>query len=316
MKARKKLIGLLLSMTMLLITGCGGNNGDLSSVRDSRNIKALSESEALAEIDSLYTKISVNEVTNPTVDIYSEESTEKDTLADIDTFPIVLYGNGDIDIEIAAPSELCGDAPDDWLIQVAEKFNKQNNTIDGKTVSVSIRKISSGEVVTYVDNDAYRPDVYIPSNYTLGMMLESSGVGITKIEDRIAGNTAGILMKKDVYDTINKDYGEVNVANVLTAANDGKIIFAYTNPYTSATGLNVLVSMLKAFDENDPLSSKASEALLEYQKNAPPVAYTTGVLRNSAKKGVVSAMVMEEQAYVNTPELKDYVYNQDLDVKI
>lgn len=88
----------------------------------------------------------------------------------------------------------------------------------------------------------------------------------------------------------------------------GDLIFAYTNPYTSSTGLNILTAMLKAFDEGNPLSAKAQEKLLEYQKSSPPVAYTTAVLRNQASKGVINAMVMEEQAYINTPELADYVY--------
>ena len=66
--------------------------------------------------------------------------------------------------------------------------------------------------------------------------------------------------------------------------------------------------MLASFDANDPLSDTASNALIEYQKTAPPVAYNTAVLRNSAKKGLISAMCMEEQAYINTPELKNYEY--------
>ena len=295
----KKLIAVALAAT-IAFTGCSG-------VRTEKE-KTLSKEEAMTELNTLLKKVDVDEVDNPTIDIYSEDTKEADALADIDTFPLVLRGNGNIDIEIAAPSELCGDAPDDWLINVAQKFNKGGNTIDGKSVSVSIRKISSGEVVTYVNADAYKPDVYIPSNYALGMMIEASGVGIEKIEDRIAGNTAGLLLRKDVNQEVQEKYGEVTVANVLTAANDGVLTFAYTNPYTSATGLNILTAMLASFDPSDPLSSKASKALLDYQKKAPPVAYTTGVLRESARKGVVNAMVMEEQAYINTPELRDYVY--------
>ena len=53
---------------------------------------------------------------------------------------------------------------------------------------------------------------------------------------------------------------------------------------------------------------RSSSKLLEYQKTSPPVAYVTSVLRNQAAKGIINAMVMEEQAYVNTPELKDYKY--------
>ena len=68
--------------------------------------------------------------------------------------------------------------------------------------------------------------------------------------------------------------------------------------------------MLHAFDPNNPLSAVASNKLLEYQRQSPPVAYTTAVLREQASKGVINAMVMEEQAFRNddTPALQNYVY--------
>ena len=66
--------------------------------------------------------------------------------------------------------------------------------------------------------------------------------------------------------------------------------------------------MLYAFDHKNPLSKTAQDKLLEYQKTSPPVAYTTSELQESASKGLIKAMVMEEQAYINTPELQDYVY--------
>ena len=139
-------------------------------------------------------------------------------------------------------------------------------------------------------------------------MLDASGFKVTPVADRIAGNTAGILIKKDVYDTFVSKYQEVTVGNVLKAATAGDITFAYTNPYTSSTGLNVLCAMLASFDPANPLSDEAKDALMEYQKTSPPVAYTTGVLRNQAAKGIINTMVMERQAYINTPELKSYVY--------
>ncbi|MBR4314250.1 MAG: VWA domain-containing protein [Lachnospiraceae bacterium] len=303
MRKLSKILALALSGAMLL-TGCGST---IDTVRTSK-VNTMTAEEAKTELNALVSQINVKTVENPTIDLSLEDTSVVDALADIDTFPMALEGTGSINIEIAAPSELCGGTPDDWLVVVGQKFNNSGVTVNGKSVSVSIRKISSGEVVTYVDAGAYKPDVYIPSNYALGKMLESSGVGITKLTDRIAGNTAGILMKKDIYDKVNEKYGEVNIKTVLEAANAKDLTFAYTNPYTSATGLNILTAMLAAFDPNDPLSSTASNALMEYQKTAPPVAYTTGVLRESARKGVVNAMVMEEQAYINTSELKDYVY--------
>lgn len=295
---RKGFLALVLSA--MLLGGCGS---DIYTQPE----KTMSAEEAQAEMNALLKKVNVTTTQEPVMDIYYDEDVSV-ALADINTFPITEDGNGQIDIEIAAATELSADAPDDWLNIVARNFNREGYTIDGKTVSVSVRKITSGEVVTYINAGVYEPEVFIPSNYAWGMMLEASGVGIEKIEDRIAGNTAGLLIKQDVYKGFTEKYGEASMSNILSAANAGDLTFTYTNPYTSSTGLNILCAMLTSFDANNPLSDQASAALLEYQKSAPPVAYNTAVLRNSAKKGLVNAMVMEEQAYINTPELKNYEY--------
>ncbi len=300
---RKSLLAAVL-MTAMILSGCSG----VYTENENRK-NALSYDEAKTELKALTSKLIVNTVDNPVMDIYSDEISEKDVLADIDTFPITVEGRGQVVIEIAAATEFSADAPDDWLNIVAKNFNKEGHkTSSGKTIGISIRKMASGEVVTYIRAGAYQPDCFVPSNDAWGKMLEASGIGVNKVTDRIAGNTAGVLMEKGVYQSFIQKYQEATIDNVLKAANAGDITFAYTNPYTSSTGLNILTAMLKAFDPSDPLSTKASEALLEYQKSAPPVAYTTAVLRNQAKKGLISAMVMEEQAYVNTPELKSYEY--------
>ena len=106
----------------------------------------------------------------------------------------------------------------------------------------------------------YRPDCYIPSNSAWGEMLDAKSIKTVQVTDRIAGNTAGILMKKAVYEQFIEKYKEVTVANVLEAANNGDIVFAYTNPYTSSTGLNILSAMLYSFDNKNPLSDEAAPA--------------------------------------------------------
>jgi len=298
---KKRVIALVMSICMLTgLTGCG-------IVRDGET-KYLSREDAATELSALLKKVEVSTVTNPAMYIYEDEISEADMLADIDTFPLMVEGSGQIDLEIAAATEMSADAPDDWLNVVAKNFNNEKYKIGDKNVSVSVRKITSGEAVTYITSGGYRPQIFVPSNFAWGEMLKSSGIGIQKIEDRIAGNTAGILIKKDLYDTFTSKYGDVTVKSVLEASNAGDLKFAYTNPYTSSTGLNILTAMLKAFDETDPLSETATGKLLDYQKTSPPVAYTTAVLRNQAAKGVINAMVMERQAYANTPELKNFVY--------
>lgn len=304
----KRLMKAIIATLMLIsLTACSYTT-DVRDTATNIKYKTLSKEDAKLELETLLTEVPVTEITNPTLDIYMEQESDKVSLADISTFDLPVQGKGQINIEIAAATELSQSAPDDWINVIAESFNREKFTVNGKQVSVSIRAINSGEVVTYVNAGAYMPNVFIPSNYIWGIMLESSGVGINKITDRIAGNTAGILMKEDVHKTFVEKYKEVNVSNILKAANAGDIVFAYTNPYTSSTGINALTSMLYEFDKNDPLSSKASTALLEYQKNSPPVAYNTSVLRNQAAKGLVDVMVMEEQSYINTTELRNYEY--------
>lgn len=301
----KRLLALSLSVVMLagVLGGCGS-----SSVYTDTDYGDLSYDDALSELETLLKKVDVSEVENPTMDIYTDTEDTSSSLADIDTFDIVVEGDGEIDIEIAAATELSSDSPDDWLIEMAEAFNAEGYTVDGKTVSVSIRQIASGEAYTYISEGVYEPDVFIPSNEAWGFMLEASNISLEEVTDRLVGNTAGILIENDTYEEFIEKYGEATLENVIEAAIAGDLTFAYTNPYTSSTGLNLLTAMLASFDEDDPLSDEAIEKLLEYQETSPPVAYTTAVLRNQAAKGVINAMVMEEQAYINTAELSDYVY--------
>ncbi len=299
---------LAISMTAVLVLGltaCGGNSNN--GVVTSRNTNALPYDDAVEEVDTLVSELTVTEI-KPQMDLDVTDAAIDAALADISTYDLTVQGEADINIEIAAATELTSEAPDDWLNEVAENFNNEKFTVNGKTVSVSLRKMASGEVLTYMTDGDYRPDAYIPSNNAWGEMLKASGIGTITVTDRIAGNTAGILMSKEIYDTYTENYGEVTVSGVLDAAIAGDLVFAYTNPYTSSTGLNILTSMLHAFDPEDPLSDQATEKLVDYQKDAPTAAYTTGVLRQSAAKGIIDAMVMEEQAYINTPELKNYVY--------
>ena len=289
-------------MLISCLVGCGNSNYQAKE-------NALSHDDAVTEMETLLKKVDLNTVNEPTLDIYSDETNTDDSLSDIKTFPVTVKGKGEINLEIAAATELSNeDSPDDWLNVIATRFNKENQKLNGKTISVSVRKITSGEVLTYMTAKKYAPELYIPSNSAWGDMLEASGISVEKLTDRLLGNTAGLLIKKDVYDTFLEKYKEATVKTVLEASLNGDLTFAYTNPYTSSTGLNILSAMLKAFDEKNPLSGTAQQKLLEYQKQSPPVAYTTAVLRNMAAKGVVDTMVMEEQAYVNTPALSDFVY--------
>lgn len=297
---------LAMLMALLMLAGCAAEPG--SDIVMDKKTDPLSVSEARKELDSLLTRVTCSTVKNPQLDIYTDEIGEAAALADIETFGIAERGSGQVVIEIAAATELSSEAPDDWIVAVARNFNREKHEVNGKTIGVTIRTITSGEILTYVSAGAYQPAGAIFSNDAWGRMADAAGVPIKLVEQRIAGNTAGILISKEASEKVNAAYNETTFATVIQAAQDGIIVFGYPNPYTSSTGLNGLACMLEIFDPTDPLSAKASAALLEYQKTAPPVAYTTAVLRNQAKKGIIDAMLMEEQAYANTPELSDYIY--------
>ncbi len=303
MKKHIKLLSGVLAFVVFALALCGCTEYETGSE------KVYSYDEAITELKAFNKEIRTDEI-KPTMDIYNTDS-ESAALADISTYPIVVEGKGQINIEIAAATEMSSAAPDDLINVIAERFNKEGKKVNGKTVSVSVRKITSGEVLTYMTEGNYRPDVYIPSSDAWGEMIKAKGITTVKLADRIAGNTAGILMEKGTYDSFIEKYDKVTLENVLNASLAGDITFAYTNPYTSSTGLNILTSMLYAFDKENPLSDSAQQKLLDYQKQSPPVAYTTAVLRDQATKGIIKAMVMEEQAYHNTPELKNYIYTPE-----
>ena len=160
----------------MLLAECESSGSVVSPKRE-----AMSVDEAQEEIDSLLKKVEVNEVAEPQIDIYSDEISEKAALADIDTYTIVTESKSDIMIEIAAATELTSDAPDDWIVEVANNFVRSGAEVNGKTVGISVRRITSGEVVTYIGTNAYQPNVLIPSSEAWGEMIESSGIGIQKI---------------------------------------------------------------------------------------------------------------------------------------
>lgn len=302
MRIRKRLIAILVALACIT-SGCSGYGGGYEEPKKYTHEEAVEELKTKVEA---LENVSENEA-EPY--IYKSSETTHSALSDISVFPITVKGNGDINIEIAAATELSDEkAPNDLINVWAEDFNKAGFTIDGRAMSVSVRKITSGEVLTYVTEAGYKPDVYIPSAFPWADMAEASGIGVIKLTDRLVGNTAGILMHPEVYDTFIKKYKEVTVGKVVEANLAGDLKLAVTNPYTSTSTLNLTAEMLRCFDPENPLSKGATTKLMEFQKTKPQMAYTTSEMKTSAIDGIVNTMVMEEQAYFNVPELKDYVY--------
>jgi Ca-activated chloride channel family protein len=130
----KKLLALIsaLALVLFLLTGCGG--GDAKQA-------GLTPDQAAETLNALLTKVGVSTIP-PRLDISGTELTDAaDELPDITNYPLSVLGSGSIDVEIVASTEKAGSGMDGWLNQVAENFNKSNFTLNGKTVSVSIRPI-------------------------------------------------------------------------------------------------------------------------------------------------------------------------------
>lgn len=237
-------------------------------------------------LDEMYNELDVEQatpvkgtVTLDTPDLYDE-------LPEIDKYPLSVEGSGDVDIEIFTSGEKAGKDNDSWLIDVASSFNSSDvKTSDGKTVSISVRSVPSGTAADYIISGKYLPDLYTPSNTLFGEYAISNNGSLELYADRLVGNTAGILVKKDS--------GYTTADEVIKAVRDNKITMGYTNPQTSATGLNLLLTLLQGGDDN----------FTKFNANIPYVAYTTQQMRDSASNGTLDAMLSEYQAYINDNNL-------------
>ena len=237
-------------------------------------------------LDEMYNELDVEQatpvkgtVTLDTPDLYDE-------LPEIDKYPLSVEGSGDVDIEIFTSGEKAGKDNDSWLIDVASSFNSSDvKTSDGKTVSMSVRSVPSGTAADYIISGKYLPDLYTPSNTLFGEYAISNNGSLELYADRLVGNTAGILVKKDS--------GYTTADEVVKAVQDNKITMGYTNPQTSATGLNLLLTLLRGGDDN----------FTKFNANIPYVAYTTQQMRDSASNGTLDAMLSEYQAYINDNNL-------------
>lgn len=239
----------------------------------------------------------------------SDILSEQDELPSIESYPLSVTNTTSHYIEIFSSPEKAGEGTDGWLNEVAEKFNAEKFTVNGEVVSVAVRSVSSGLAVDYITSGKYVPDAFTPSNEYWGAFVQAKGVQITKIADRLVGNTAGILISNDKYNELIQKYGAVNMKVITEATSNNEIAMGYTNPFVSSTGLNFLVSTLYAYDADNLLSDTAIAGFQTFQKNVPLVSYNTLQMREAAESGSLDAFILEYQSYVNDPTLEaDYKF--------
>ncbi len=307
-KVFKFILGIaLVFVIVLVIVGALSGNSKKEEKSDSA-FKTYSEKELNAKLDYLTQSINVTTSTPRKASVELTPPSLYDELPEIDKYPLTVTGTGDIDIEIFSSPEKAGADKDGWLIETAEDFNKENIEIDGKTVSVSVRNVSSGQGADYIISGKYLPEAYTPSSKLWGELVASQGGKVEVAADRLLGNVAGILISKDAKAKLEQNYGKADFSTVVKAVVDNNLIMGYTNPLASATGLNFLLSTLHNFDSNDMLSNAAKEGFTKFQNNIPYVAYTTMQMRDSASSGKLEGMIMEYQTYINDKELSKYEF--------
>lgn len=236
-------------------------------------------------------------------------------LPDINESPIVVQATDSANteaVEIFTSPEKSGNGRDGFYIELAQAFNNQNQRIsNGKIAQVGLRKMDSGLGAQFILARRYIPDAYSPSNALWGMYLNANGQRVETLAPATASNTAGIVVKKAKVDQITTN-GKLDIAKLLTNVSNGSFAMGYTNPYQSSTGLNFLLTVLNAFaqgDQTQMLSPDVASAFEAFQAGVPFVAQNTLQMRDAAVgSGVLDALVMEYQSWINVTGMDDYQF--------
>lgn len=302
-----KMMSILVIMALLVFGIIYGGITLTKNVGKSK--ETVSTESAIEKLDKMYKKISVHQIEARKEPVELTTTDLKDTLPDISKYPLQVEGHTAEYIEIFSSPEKAGEGKDGWLIDVAKDFNKAGIEVNGKPVSVKVRSLASGLGMDYIVSGKYIPDAYTPSNELWGEMMKAKGIPVTLSEERLVGNVAGILMSKKNYDALINKYDAINLKNVTEAVANNEIAMGYTNPFSSSTGLNFLMSTLTTFDPSAPLSEQAIAGFEAFQTNIPFVAYTTLQMRESAESGVLDGFIMEYQTYINSVDLRsNYIF--------
>lgn len=240
---------------------------------------------------------------------YSDNDTTFQELPDLTDESIAVRESTDLYAEIFASSEKTGTGTDGYLRDMVTAFNQSGATVNGQKVSVRLRTVSSGQQVDYVASGKYVPAAISPSSSLSVKMLNSKGVPTSYAAESLVKNYAGIVMTKSTYSTLTENYGDASVMSLAQATADDKLIMGYTNPFTSATGMNFLVTLLDSYSPGNLSSEKAVNGFTAFQSNVPFVAMTTTQMRTAAERGTFDAFVLEYQYYMKDAALaKNYMF--------
>ena len=297
-----KNIGILVMLAVVVLAAIFG--GLTISRNIGKSTKTVSRESSLKTLERMVARIEpvTGTPTKGTVE-YTGEDTTYQELPELTADSIVVSPREGNVAEVFASSEKTGTGKDGFLREMAEQFNNAGIAVGGAPAAIRLRTVSSGQQVDYVASGKYVPDAVSPSNDLFIRMLEEKGTDVTYVSESLVENYAGIVMPKKVYNNIKEQYGSVNVQTVAQATADDAITMGYTNPFTSAAGMNFLVTLLDSYDSGNILSGKATEGFTTFQANIPFVSMTTGQMRSAAERGTFDAFVSEYQTYLSDGSL-------------
>jgi Ca-activated chloride channel family protein len=237
---RRFWLWLALGLSLTLVGGCFLIGGGIPSVDSTEAAERVLLDTVLPGVDLQEDFVDDGVALGYATDSISEP------LPSIDEFP--LYGatpsndGSTVYVEIYSSSEKANiDKQNErWLIEVADAFNQQGNTVGGRPIQVGIRQIPSGTAARLLVAGQVQPTGYSPSNDLWVQMLASQGVTTQPVAARLVPNAAGFVLQQAAYEQLG---GDVGFEQVLDAMISGQLTAGYPNPYTSSTSLNLLYSL-------------------------------------------------------------------------
>jgi Ca-activated chloride channel family protein len=267
-----------------------------------KNTNTIDAEASMKKLDNLYSKLSIRKLT-PKLDPGfhgSDETAERiAVLPDISEYSFIVNPTTDNFLTIYSSIQKT-----DWLIDVANKFNKSGITVNGNPVSVGIRAIPSSLGADFISSGKYTPDVYAPSSEIYGDMLISHGVKAALVERCLAGNVTGVVMISKKSDALNAKYGTLDSKAIIVSILNDQLALGYTSPLSDEDGFNFILALLSHFDSNNPLSDDSIAGLRKIQDKTPFISYDNDQLKASLTGGTLDAIVLNYQAYSNSPNLR------------
>lgn len=302
-KVPAALVAVVVAVAAVLVTA-----GIIALTRNlGRPADEVSAEEATTTLARLYDEVDPDTQTpqKSPVDV-SDTMSAADELPDIDTYDVVVDATTDTYAEVWSSGEKAGAAntTDGYLTDMATRFNASNPTVGGQAVSIRLRSVPSGTGIDYMTSGKATPAAWTPSSQMQVLMLNAEGVATETVADSLVGNVAGFVIKSDKAQELRDAYGALDIGAVVDAVAQGDLQFGYTNPLTSAAGMNFLVATLHRYDPDDILSDTAVEGFRGFQANIPLIAVTTQQMRSAADRDSLDGFVTERQVYETDPTLK------------